>query len=206
MTLTRRGLCLVLAAPSGAGKTAISRALLASEPGLALSISVTTRAPRAGEQDGVHYHFIDLPRFQQMAAEGALLEHAIVFERGYGTPRAPVEQALAEGRDVLFDIDWQGHRQLRGALPGDVVGLFILPPSRAALHARLLARGDKPDAAAARMEQANDELSHAEEFDHLLVNDDFDTALAQTRAVLHAARLAVGRQVGLVECLAELSK
>jgi guanylate kinase len=206
MPLARRGLCLVLAAPSGAGKTAISRALLAREPGLALSISVTTRAPRAGEQNGVHYHFIDLPRFHRMVAERALLEHAMVFGHGYGTPRAPVEQALAEGRDVLFDIDWQGHRQLRGALPGDVVGLFILPPSRAALHARLLARGDPPEAAAARMERANEELSHAGEFDHVLVNDDFDMALAQARAVLQAARLATSRQVGLAECLAELSK
>jgi guanylate kinase len=206
MTLARRGLCLVLAAPSGAGKTAISRALLECEPGLALSVSVTTRAPRAGEQNGVHYHFIDLARFQQMAAEGALLEHAMVFGRGYGTPRAPVEQALAEGRDVLFDIDWQGHRQLRGQLPGDVVGLFILPPSRAALHARLLGRGDPPEAAAARMEQANEEFSHAGEFDHVLVNDDFATALAQTRAVLQAARLATSRQMGLAACLAELSK
>jgi guanylate kinase len=206
MTLARRGLCLVLAAPSGAGKTAISRALLAAEPGLALSISVTTRAPRAGEQDGVHYHFIDLPRFQQMAAEGALLEHAIVFGRGYGTPRAPVEQALAAGRDVLFDIDWQGHRQLRGALPGDVVGLFILPPSRAALHARLLARGDPPEAAAARMEQADAELSHAGEFDYVLVNDDFDVALAHSRAVLRAARLATGRQTTLEKFLKDLKK
>jgi guanylate kinase len=206
MTLARRGLCLVLAAPSGAGKTAISRALLAAEPGLALSISVTTRAPRAGEQDGVHYHFIDLPRFQQMAAEGALLEHAIVFGRGYGTPRAPVEQALAAGRDVLFDIDWQGFRQLRGALPGDVVGLFILPPSRAALHARLLARGDPPEAAAARMEQADAELSHAGEFDYVLVNDDFDVALAHSRAVLRAARLVTGRQTTLEKFLKGLRK
>jgi guanylate kinase len=205
MTLARRGLCLVLAAPSGAGKTAISRALLAAEPGLALSISVTTRAPRAGEQDGVHYHFIDLPRFQQMAAEGALLEHAIVFGRGYGTPRAPVEQALAAGRDVLFDIDWQGHRQLRGALPGDVVGLFILPPSRAALHARLLARGDPAETIATRMAQADAELSHAGEFDYVLVNDDFDAALTQSRAVLHAARLAASRQVRLAEFLEGLS-
>lgn len=202
MTLPRRGLCLVIAAPSGAGKTAITRALLAQEPGLALSVSVTTRAPRAGEADGVDYHFVDLPRFQAMAAEGALLEHAIVFGRGYGTPRAPVEQALAAGRDVVFDIDWQGHRQLRGALPGDVVGLFILPPSRAALHARLLGRGDPPDAAAARMEHADDELSHATEFDHVLVNDDFATALAETRAVLHAARLATARQTGLAAFLA----
>lgn len=206
MTLARRGLCLVLAAPSGAGKTAISRALLDAEPGLALSISVTTRAPRTGEIDGVHYHFIDLPRFQQMAADGALLEHAIVFGRGYGTPRAPVEQALAAGRDVLFDIDWQGHRQLRGALPGDVVGLFILPPSRAALHARLLARGDPPDAAAARMDQADAELSHAGEFDYVLVNDNFEAALAQSRAVLHAARHATGRQTNLDQFLEGLSK
>lgn len=202
MSLLRRGLCLVIAAPSGAGKTAITRALLEREPGLSLSVSVTTRAPRAGEVGGVHYHFVDLPRFQEMAAAGELLEHAIVFGRGYGTPRAPVERALAAGRDVVFDIDWQGFRQLRAALPGDVVGLFILPPSRTALHGRLLGRGDPPEAAAARMEQADAELSHAGEFDFVLVNDDFDTALEQTRAVLQAARLAVVRQVGLEGFLA----
>lgn len=205
MPLARRGLCLVIAAPSGTGKTAITRALLGSEPGLSLSVSVTTRAPRTGEADGEHYHFVDQAGFDAMVAQGALLEYARVFGRGYGTPRAPVEHALALGRDVVFDVDWQGHRQLRAALPGDVVGLFILPPSRAALEARLHGRGDPPAAVAARMAEADAELSHAGEFDHVLVNDDFDAALAQTRAVLHAARMATARQIGLAGFLAGLA-
>ncbi|MBN8889227.1 MAG: guanylate kinase [Rhodospirillales bacterium 70-18] len=205
MPLARRGLCLVIAAPSGTGKTAITRALLDSEPGLSLSVSVTTRAPRTGEADGEHYHFVDQAGFDAMVAQGALLEYARVFGRGYGTPRAPVEHALALGRDVVFDVDWQGHRQLRAALPGDVVGLFILPPSRAALEARLHGRGDPPAAVAARMAEADAELSHAGEFDHVLVNDDFDAALAQTRAVLHAARMATARQIGLAGFLAGLA-
>lgn len=197
MTLARRGLCLVIAAPSGAGKTALSRALLDSEPGLSLSVSVTTRAPRPGEVDGTHYHFIDQDRFDAMAAEGALLEYARVFGRSYGTPRAPVEHALALGRDVMFDIDWQGHQQLRAALPGDVVGLFVLPPARAELERRLRGRGDADAAVAHRMGLAAAEMSHAPEFDYVLVNDDFDAALEQVRAVLHAERLATGRLVGL---------
>ena len=205
MPLARRGLCLVIAAPSGTGKTAITRALLDSEPGLSLSVSVTTRAPRTGEADGEHYHFVDQAGFDAMVAQGALLEYARVFGRGYGTPRAPVEHALALGRDVVFDVDWQGHRQLRAALPGDVVGLFILSPSRAALEARLHGRGDPPAAVAARMAEADAELSHAGEFDHVLVNDDFDAALAQTRAVLHAARMATARQIGLAGFLAGLA-
>ncbi|MDE8342637.1 MAG: guanylate kinase, partial [Acidocella sp.] len=141
----RRGLCLVLAAPSGAGKTTLSRALLASDPGLSLSVSVTTRGPRTGEVDGQHYHFISQDRFEQMVERGELLEHATVFGRSYGTPRAPVEAALAAGKDILFDIDWQGFRQLRAALPGDVVGVFIMPPSLPDLTARLTARGDSPE-------------------------------------------------------------
>ena len=134
------------------------------------------------------------------------VDEAMHTDLPYAMPRAPVEAALAAGRDVAFDIDWQGYRQLRGALPGDVVGLFILPPSRAALHARLLGRGDPPEAAAARRRQANDEISHAGEFHHVLVNDDFDIALAQTRAVLQAARLATGRQVGLARFVAGLGQ
>ena len=193
----RRGLCLVLAAPSGGGKSSITRALLAREPGLALSVSVTTRAPRAGEQDGEHYHFIDEARFSEMIAAGELLEWAQVFGRGYGTPRAPVEQALAAGRDIIFDIDWQGFRQLRAALPGDVVGLFLLPPSRASLHERLVARGDDPAAIARRMEEADAEMAHCVEFDHVLINDDFAASLAAVEAVLHAARCATARLVGL---------
>lgn len=202
MTLSRRGLCLVLAAPSGAGKTSITRALLALEPDLQLSISATTRAPRPGEQDGVHYHFVTQDVFDAMAAAGELLEFAGVFGRSYGTPRAPVEAALAAGRDVVFDIDWQGCRQLRAAMPRDVVGLFILPPSLAALDARLRARGGDSEAEVARrMAQARAEMSHAGEFEHVLINEDLAAAVAQTRAVLHAARLATGRLTGLADFL-----
>ncbi len=196
--ICRRGLCLVIAAPSGAGKSSITRALLAAEPGLALSVSVTTRQPRPGEAEGVHYLFRSQQQFDSMVASGALLEWATVFGRGYGTPRAPVEQALAAGRDVVFDIDWQGHRLLRAALPGDVVGLFILPPSLAELEARLRRRGadDGPEIAR-RMDAARAEMAHAGEFDHVVVNRDFDAAVADTRAVLHAARTATTRLVGL---------
>lgn len=198
MSLARRGLCLVIAAPSGAGKSSITRALLEQEPGLAISISVTTRLPRSGEQEGVHYFFRSRAEFQAMVSHGALLEWAEVFGRGYGTPREPVETALAAGRDVLFDIDWQGHRQLRAALPGDVVGLFILPPSMAELESRLRARASDGEAEIERrMAAARDELSHAAEFDHVLVNADFETAVHAARAVLEAARIATGRLVGL---------
>jgi guanylate kinase len=184
----------VLAAPSGAGKTSLSRALLAEDPRLTLSISVTTRAPRPGEVDGQHYHFIDQPTFDAKAAAGQLLEHAYVYARSYGTPRAPVEAALAAARDVLFDIDWQGFRQLRAALPGDVVGVFIRAPSLDALAQRLAARGDDAAQIARRMARAEDELSHAREFDYLVENADFDSALADLRAILRAARLATKRQ------------
>ncbi len=203
--MTRRGLCLVIAAPSGAGKTSLTRRLLEVEPGLTLSVSVTTRAPRPGEQDGVHYHFIAQPEYDAMVRDGALLEWAGVFGRSYGSPRAPVEAALAAGRDVVFDIDWQGHRQMQAALPGDVVGLFILPPSRAELERRLRGRGtDSDETIAKRMAQAWDEISHAAEFDHVLVNDDFDAALAGIRAVLQAARCARPRLTGLDAFLATL--
>jgi guanylate kinase len=204
MSIPRRGLCLVISAPSGAGKTSITRALLADEPGLELSISVTTRARREHEQDGVHYHFRTRDEFEAMRASGALLESAGVFGRWYGTPRAPVEAALTAGRDVVFDIDWQGFRQLRDALPGDVVSLFILPPSLAELEARLHRRGDDADEVARRMAEAKAEMSHAPEFDHVLVNEDFERSVAAARAVLHAARLATSRQSGLAALLAGL--
>jgi guanylate kinase len=185
----------VLAAPSGAGKTSLSRALLAEDDALSLSISVTTRPPRAGEVEGKHYYFIDQPTFDTMVGQGALLEHAHVFGKSYGTPRAPVEAALGAAQDVLFDIDWQGFRQLRAALPGDVVGIFIKPPSMEALAARLHARGDDATQIARRMDQAASEMSHAHEFDYLVENEHFDTALADLRAILRAARLATARQV-----------
>lgn len=196
--LSRRGVCLVVAAPSGAGKSTITRALLESEPQLSLSISATTRSPRPGEREGDHYFFRTPAAFDAMIETGALLEWAEVFNRRYGTPRAPVEQALAAGRDVAFDIDWQGYRQLRAALPGDVVGVFILPPSLATLEARLRARGgDDPAEIARRMHAARAEITHWQEFDHIIINDDLDQAIAAVRSVLHAARIATARQPGL---------
>ena len=193
----RRGLCLVLAAPSGAGKTSISRSLLAADPGLHLSISATTRAPRAGETEGEHYFFRDRAAFDAMIAADELLEWADVFGQRYGTPRAPVAAALARGEDVLFDIDWQGHRQLRATLPGDVVGVFIMPPDFAALETRLRARGDNENDIARRMAAAEAEISHAREFDYCVVNDALPDAIATIAAILRAARAATTRQTWL---------
>jgi guanylate kinase len=202
MSMIRRGVCLVIAAPSGAGKSTITRRLLDSEAGLSLSVSVTTRGPRAGEVDGVHYHFIGQERYDAMVAAGELLEWAGVFGKSYGTPRGPVEAELSAGRDVVFDIDWQGHRQMRDALPEDVVGVFVLPPSLAELERRLRGRGTDTEAViAGRMAAARAEMSHAPEFDHVLVNEVLDVAVEQARAVLVAARLRVKRQVGLAAFL-----
>jgi guanylate kinase len=196
--VARRGLCLVLAAPSGGGKSSVAQRLLKMDSSLALSVSVTTRLPRPDEIDGVHYHFIDQARFDALAEIGGLLEWARVFGRCYGTPRAPVEAALAAGRDVVFDIDWQGHRQLRAALPADVVGVFLLPPSLDALEHRLRARGGDDDAEIARrMGRAREEIAHWHEFSHVLVNCDLDDAAAAALAVLRAARLETARQTGL---------
>jgi len=192
---TRRGVCLVLAAAPGVGKTSVSRALLAEEPALALSVSATTRAPRPGEAEGVHYFFQSPEQFAAGVAAGDFLEHAGFLGRRYGTPRAPVEAALAAGRDVLFDIEWQGHRLLRAALPGDVVGVFLLPPSLPELERRLHGRGQDSDAEIARrMAAARDEIAHWDEFDHVLVNEDFSATVAAVRAILHAARTARARQ------------
>ncbi len=202
----RRGVCLVLSAPSGAGKTAIADALLSSEPDLRRSISVTTRAPRPGELEGTHYHFRTQAEFDRMVAAGELLEWARVLGRHcYGTPRTPVEEALRGGKDVVFDIDWQGHRQLRDALPGDVVGVFVLPPSLAALEARLHSRsGDDAAEIARRMGLARDEISHWSDFDHVVVNDNLEHAIAAVRAVLHAARAVTQRQIGLRDFVQQL--
>lgn len=195
-----RGVCLVLSAPSGAGKTAITDALLVTEPRLHRSVSVTTRAPRTGEVSGVHYHFLSETEFLRAEQQGELLEWARVLQGtyAYGTPRAPVEQALAAGDDIVFDIDWQGHLALRAKLPGDVVSVFILPPSLAVLEARLHARaGDNPVEIERRMRVARDEIGHWTEFDHVVVNDSLDRAIEAVRSILHAARLATRRQVGL---------
>lgn len=198
MSLERRGVCLVIAAPSGAGKSSITGALLALEPDLTLSVSVTTRPPRPGERHGVDYFFHSQAEFEMLARSGGLLEWATVFGRSYGTPRGPVEEALTDGRDIAFDIDWQGHRNLRAALPRDVVSVFILPPSLTALEARLRARDlDTPAEIARRMAAARAEIGHWHEFDHVIVNASFDDSVSSVRAVLRSARLATKRQINL---------
>ncbi len=203
--MTRRGLCLVIAAPSGAGKSSVSRALLDSEPALHLSVSATTRAPRPGEVEGIHYHFRSMEQFLAMVAAGEMLEHAEVFGRRYGTPRAPVEAALQTGHDVLFDIDWQGHRQLKAALPADVVSIFLLPPGMAELERRLRGRGTDSEAEVTRrMAAARAEISHWDEFDCVLVNDDFTATVDKVRAILRAARCTPARQPGLRDFVAGL--
>lgn len=204
----RRGVCLVLSAPSGAGKTAIAEALLATEPRLESSISVTTRARRPAEVDGKHYHFLTEEAFQAAVRDNALLEWARVLQgsHAYGTPRAPVERALAAGRDVVFDVDWQGHQQLRTKLPADVVGVFILPPNIAALRSRLVGRaGDHGEEIERRMRVARDEIRHWEAFDHVVINDNLLVATEAVRSVLHAARSARDRMTGLRDFVTELS-
>lgn len=196
--VARRGMMLVLSSPSGAGKTTLSHKLLSEDTGLILSISVTTRAKRKGEVDGRHYKFIDSHRFDQLARSGDLLEHAKVFGNHYGTPRAPVEKALSEGRDVLFDIDWQGTQQLREKLPRDLVSVFVLPPSIPELERRLKVRAqDAEDVIRARMAKAADEMSHWAEYDYVVVNRDLDRAFLDVRAILAAERLKRERQTGL---------
>ena len=198
MAVRRRGVCLVISAPSGAGKSTIANALRAAEPELMHSVSVTTRAPRPGEVEGVHYYYRSMADFEAMAQSGALLEWAMVFGRGYGTPRQPVEDTLASGRDMVFDIDWQGHRQIRAAMPQDVVSLFVLPPSLGVLEQRLHSRAaDDPAEIVRRMQSARDEIAHWREFDHVIVNAELDRSIRNARAVLQAARLRTGRQTGL---------
>ena len=194
--MNRRGVCLVIAAPSGAGKTTLSRALLETDDQLSLSVSVTTRERRLGEKEGKHYFFISQEKFDDMVRAGELLEYARVFGRSYGTPRAPVEQALGAGQDIMFDIDWQGFRQLRASLGDDVVGVFIKPPSLEVLHNRLVKRGDGAEQVATRMAHAEAEISHASEFDYIVENQDLDVALADIRAILRASRLQTKRQTG----------
>lgn len=194
----RRGLMLVLSSPSGAGKTTLARGLLASDNNIAMSVSVTTRKPRPGEVDGQDYYFLDTQAFGEMRNRGDLLEHAKVFDNYYGTPRAPVEAALQEGRDVLFDIDWQGTQQLQEAAADDLVKVFILPPTAAELEKRLTSRAqDSADVVATRMSKASDEISHYPEYDYIIVNQDAEASLAQLRGILTAERLKRGRQTGL---------
>jgi guanylate kinase len=193
-----RGLMFALSSPSGAGKSTLARRLLQDEPTMSLSISATTRPPRASEKDGREYHFMDRAKFEAMAAAGELLEWAVVFDNFYGTPRAEVEAKLAGGHDVLFDVDWQGARALRAAAPDDVVGVFILPPSMAELERRLQARAeDAPDVIARRMGRSADEISHWKEYDYVIVNRDVDDSLARIKTILGAERLKRQRETWL---------
>jgi guanylate kinase len=194
----RRGLMLVLSSPSGAGKTTLARELLRSEPNLTMSVSATTRSKRPGEVAGTDYHFVDTIAFNLMINRGEFLEHAQVFGNYYGTPREPVEKAMAEGHDVLFDIDWQGTQQLFENAPNDLVKVFILPPSTRELERRLHIRAQDPaEVVAKRMSRAADEMSHWQEYDYVIVNHDVGTALSEVRAILAAERLKRERQVGL---------
>jgi guanylate kinase len=196
--VARRGLMLVLSSPSGAGKTTLSRLLLESDPAIDLSISVTTRPPRPGEVDGRHYHFIDNAQFDTLVARGELLEWAQVFGNRYGTPRGPVDKALSSGRDVLFDIDWQGTQQLREKGRADLVSVFVLPPSIPDLEQRLKSRAqDAPDVIRSRMAKAADEMSHWAEYDYVVINREIADAFEDVRAILGAERLKRERQPGL---------
>jgi guanylate kinase len=196
---------LVLSSPSGAGKTTLSRKLLESDPGVELSISVTTRKQRPGEVDGRDYHFVDAARFDAMAENDELLEWAWVFGHRYGTPRAPVELTLAQGRDVLFDIDWQGTQQLREKTGRDLVSIFVLPPSIPDLERRLRTRAqDSDEVIHARMAKAADEMSHWAEYDYVVINTDIDHAFAEVQSILAAERLKRERQTGLSEFVRRL--
>ncbi|HUY68977.1 MAG TPA: guanylate kinase [Alphaproteobacteria bacterium] len=203
--IQRRGLMMVLSSPSGAGKTTISRRLLESDSELSLSVSVTTRPKRAGEAEGRDYHFIDMTDFNIMINREQLLEHAKVFGNYYGTPRAPVEKTLSEGRDVLFDIDWQGTQQLAEKARDDLVSVFILPPSWRELERRLYTRAqDDPAEINRRMAKASDEMSHWAEYDYVIVNRDLDQSVAAVKEILHSERLKRRRQTGLAEFVSGL--
>jgi guanylate kinase len=198
--IARRGLMLVLSSPSGAGKTTLSRMLLEADSKVELSVSVTTRRKRPGEVDGRDYHFIDRPAFDAMVARGELLEWAEVFGNCYGTPRKPVDEALRSGRDVLFDIDWQGTQQLREKADRDLVSIFVLPPSIPDLEKRLRTRAqDSDEVIHARMTKASDEMSHWAEYDYVVINTDIDRAFWEVRAILSAERLKRERQTGLTD-------
>lgn len=201
----RRGVLFVLSSPSGAGKSTIARKLLADEPGLSMSVSATTRAPRPGEVEGKDYHFVDLEEFRRMATEHEFLEWAHVFGQRYGTPRAPVEAMLAAGKDVLFDIDWQGAQQLFQIAGGDVVRVFILPPSMKELRQRLLNRNtDALEIIDARMARAAAEVSHWDGYDYVLVNDDVEACFRKVQTILAAERLKRSRQTGVIGFIRKL--
>ncbi len=203
----RRGVLFVLSSPSGAGKSTIARKLLAADPYLEMSVSYTTRPMRPGETDGVDYHFVDVDKFREMVADHEFLEWAHVFDQRYGTPKATVDSILRSGRDVLFDIDWQGAQQLFQLAGGDVVRVFILPPSLKILHERLIKRAtDSAEIIDARMGRATSEVSHWDGYDYVLVNDDIQSTYESVHTILKAERLRRSRQTGLIGFIRGLNK
>lgn len=203
--IRRRGLLLVFSSPSGAGKTTITRRLVEQDPDLALSVSVTTRPPRPGELDGRDYWFISQARFDEMVAQHELLEHAAVFGHCYGTPRWPIDEALATGRDIVGDLDWQGAQQLATKVREDLVTVFLLPPNLRALEERLRTRAQDTDSVVAgRMAKSAEEISHWPEYDYVIVNDTIENSLAKAKAIVAAERLRRTRQTGLEEFVATL--
>jgi guanylate kinase len=204
-TIRRRGIMLVMSSASGAGKTTLSRRLLAEDGQVTMSVSTTTRPPRPGEVDGADYNFVAKDRFAELVKAEAFLEHAHVFDHDYGTPAAPVYDALKSGKDVLFDIDWQGAQQLRVKAKRDVVSIFILPPSVEELESRLRKRAQDPqDVVNRRMAKASEEMSHYSEYDYVVINDDIDGALQEIKAIVTAERLRLDRRNGLVEFVGKL--
>ena len=205
LNIHRRGLMLVLSSPSGAGKTTLSRRLLEGDDNITMSVSATTRRPRPGEVHGKDYYFLSTEDFGIMRNKGEFLEHAKVFDNYYGTPRKPVEDALSDGLDVLFDIDWQGTQQLDESAAEDMVKVFILPPSAHELEKRLNRRAQDPaDVVASRMAKASDEISHYQEYDYIIINEDVDRSLKELRAILQAERLKRKRQTGLSDFVKRL--
>ena len=206
--MTRRGLLLILSSPSGAGKSTLSRMLMAWDPTMRFSISATTRKPRPGEEDGREYYFRSREAFETLVAQGEMLEHAEVFGNFYGSPKGPVEAAMKDGRDTLFDIDWQGGQQIRNsALGRDVVSIFVLPPSIAELERRLRSRGqDSDEVIAGRMAKSQSEISHWAEYDYVIVNTDIDNAFNELLTILQAERMRRDRQPGLADFVRGLNK
>ncbi|NNK78007.1 MAG: guanylate kinase [Litoreibacter sp.] len=203
----RRGILIILSSPSGAGKSTLAQRLIAWDETLSFSVSATTRSPREGEVEGREYYFRSRDQFEAMVTGGEMLEHAEVFDNLYGSPKAPVEDAIRVGRDVIFDIDWQGGQQVRNsALAEDVVSIFILPPSIHELENRLKSRGQDSDAViASRMQKSRDEISHWAEYDYCLINRDIDAAEAELKAILTAERLKRSRQPGLIDLVRDLN-
>ncbi len=206
--MARKGLLLILSSPSGAGKTTLTRKLMAWDPTIRFSVSATTRAPRPGEQDGREYYFRSRADFESMVAAGEMLEHAEVFGNFYGSPKGPVEAAMAEGRDTVFDIDWQGGQQIRSsALGRDVVSIFVLPPSIAELENRLRGRAqDSDEVIAGRMAKSRDEISHWAEYDYVIVNTDLDVAFNHLVTILQAERMRRDRQPDLADFVRGLNR